>query len=167
MQCPFCKEQRSDKVIDSRATEAGTVIRRRRVCQACNKRYTTYERVEETTKLMVVKKSGNRVPYEREKVLRSLQNACWKRSIGVEALQDIVEEVEEVLFRKFDREVPSSYIGNCLAVRLRKLDKVAYLRFASLYHDFQVVDDFIEEAKAILDRDDKDVAGQQELFNDQ
>ena len=166
MQCPYCKEQRNDKVIDSRATEGGTVIRRRRQCLSCNKRYTTYERVEETGKLLVVKKSGERVPYEREKLLGGLQRACWKRPVGIEALQKLADEVEEVVFREFDREVPSSYLGNAVSKRLAKLDKIAYLRFASMYHEFQLVDDFIEEAKAILDRDQREVAGQQDLFHE-
>ncbi len=166
MQCPYCKEQRTDKVIDSRATEGGTVIRRRRQCLACNKRYTTYERVEETGKLLVVKKSGERVPYEREKLLGGLQRACWKRPIGIEALQHLANEVEEEIFRLFDREVPSSYLGNAVSLRLQKLDKIAYLRFASMYHEFQLVDDFIQEAKAILDRDQREIAGQQDLFNE-
>lgn len=166
MQCPYCKELRTDKVIDSRATEGGTVIRRRRQCLACNKRYTTYERVEETNKLLVVKKDGARVPYDRSKLLGGLQRACWKRPISSEGIESIINDVEEEVFRTFDREVPSRYLGQAISVRLRKCDKIAYLRFASLYHEFQLVDDFIEEAKNILDRDKHDVAGQQELFNE-
>lgn len=166
MQCPYCKEHRRDKVIDSRATEGGTVIRRRRECPACKRRYTTYERVEETNRLVVVKKDGTRVPYEREKLLGGLQRASWKRPIPVETLQAITTEVEEEVFRRFEREVPSVYLGNALSERLRKIDKIAYLRFASLYHQFEVVDDFIQEAKDILDRDKQDVAGQQELFHE-
>lgn len=166
MQCPYCKELRTDKVIDSRATEGGAVIRRRRMCLACNKRYTTYERIEETTKLLVIKKDGARVPYERTKLLGGLQRACWKRPIPSEQLEALVDEVEEDVFRNFDREVPSSYLGNAVSVRLRKLDKIAYLRFASLHHEFQLVDDFIEEAKAIREREKLDVPGQQELFNE-
>ena len=166
MQCPYCKEQRRDKVIDSRATEGGTVIRRRRQCRSCDRRYTTYERIEETSRLLVVKKDGRRMPYEREKLLGGLQGACWKRPIGMETLVGLANEVEEDVFRNFDREVPSSYLGNAVAVRLRKLDKVAYLRFASLYHEFQLADDFIEEAKDILDQDRRNVAGQQDLFHD-
>ncbi len=166
MQCPFCKEQRRDKVIDSRATEGGTVIRRRRECPACKRRYTTYERVEETNKLLVVKKDGSRVAYERERLLAGLQRACWKRPIGIEVLQGVVNDVESEVFRDFDREVPSQFLGQAVAARLRKVDQIAYLRFASLYHEFQVVDDFIQEAKDILDRDKTDVEGQQELFNE-
>lgn len=166
MQCPYCKEQRRDKVIDSRATEGGKVIRRRRECPSCKRRYTTYERVEETNPLLVVKKDGSRVPYQRDKLLGGLQRACWKRPISVEVQQRIVDEVEEEIFRTFDREVPSRALGNAVAMRLRKLDQVAYLRFASLYHEFKVVNDFIEEAKNILDRDREEVAGQQELFDE-
>jgi transcriptional repressor NrdR len=166
MQCPYCKEQRKDQVIDSRATEGGLVIRRRRRCVACGKRFTTYERIEGSSRLLVVKKDGRREPYEREKVLGALQRACWKRPVSAAELGALVDEVEEEVFRTFDREVPSRYVGNALAIRLFELDKVAYLRFASMYHEFQVVDDFIQEAQDILDRDRKDVAGQQDLFHD-
>lgn len=166
MQCPYCKEQRTDKVIDSRATEGGAVIRRRRQCLACNKRFTTYERVEETNKLFVVKKDGTRVPYDRVKLLGGVQRASWKRPITGAQLEALIDDVEEEVFREFDREVPSRHLGQAVSLRLRKLDKIAYLRFASLYHEFQLVDDFIEEARNILDRDRHDVAGQQELFNE-
>lgn len=164
MRCPYCKEHR-DRVIDSRATEGGAVVRRRRQCLSCNKRYTTYERVEATSKLLVIKKDGSRAQYVREKLLSGLQRACWKLPISLEALEALVNEVEEEVFRKFDREVPSSYFGTAVSMRLRKLDKVAYLRYASLYHEFQLVDDFIQEAQDILDRDQRDVAGQQDLFS--
>lgn len=164
MQCPYCKEQRSDKVIDSRATEGGAVIRRRRECVACNRRYTTYERVEETGRLWVIKRDGSRVTYERERVLSGLQRACWKRPIAREDLEKLVDEVEEDINRNFDREVRSDYIGNAVANRLRKVDKVAYLRFASLYHKFKQVDEFIEEARNIIEEDQRDTRGQQDLF---
>lgn len=167
MQCPYCKEQRADKVIDSRATEGGAVIRRRRMCLACKKRYTTYERIEETVRLMVIKKDGARVPYERGKFVAGIQRACWKRPIPSDRIEALVDEVEEEVFRAFDREVPSAFLGRAASARLRKLDKIAYLRFASLYHEFKVVDDFIQEAKEILDRDKLDVDGQQDLFHDE
>lgn len=166
MRCPYCKDHH-DKVIDSRATEGGSVIRRRRQCQECRRRYTTYERIEATSKLLVVKKDGSRVPYEREKLFGGVQRACWKLSLSAERIEALVEEVEEEVFRRFDREVPSSYLGNAVSERLRKLDKVAYLRFASLYHEFQLVDDFIQEAQDILERDQRDVIGQQDLFQDE
>ena len=166
MQCPFCKEQRRNKVIDSRATEGGMVIRRRRQCLSCTRRFTTYERIEETSKLLVIKKDGRRMPYEREKMLGGLQRACWKRAVSVEALTALVDEVEGDVFNNFDREVPSRYLGNAIAARLRALDKVAYLRFASLYHEFKLVGDFIQEARDILDQEQRDTVGQQDLFND-
>ncbi|MFO0974251.1 MAG: transcriptional regulator NrdR [Phycisphaerae bacterium] len=164
MQCPYCKEQNEDKVVDSRATDGGRVIRRRRQCTRCNKRFTTYERVEELIRLAVVKKDGSRAPFDRAKILASLQGACYKRPIAIEALQRVVDEVEDEIFKAFDREVPSRFIGARVAARLRQLDKVAYLRFASVYNEFQEVGDFIQEAQDILDRARRDAPGQQELF---
>lgn len=166
MRCPFCKEHK-DKVIDSRATESGAVIRRRRRCLGCNRRYTTYERVEATSKLLVVKKDGTRAPYEREKLFGGVQRACWKLRVSSERIEALVDDVEEQLFREFDREVPSAHVGHIVSSRLREIDKVAYLRFASLYHEFQLVDDYIQEAQDILAHDQRDVAGQQDLFQDE
>lgn len=166
MRCPFCKEHK-DKVIDSRATEGGAVIRRRRRCLGCSRRYTTYERVEATSKLLVVKKDGTRAPYERDKLFGGVQRACWKLPVRSERIEALVEDVEESLFREFDREVPSEHIGRIVSARLRKVDKVAYLRFASLYHEFQLVDDYIQEAQDILDHDQREVDGQQDLFQDE
>ncbi len=166
MRCPYCKDQQ-DKVIDSRATEGGAVIRRRRQCLVCNRRYTTYERIETSTRLLVVKRDGTREPYSREKLLAGLQRACWKRPLGSEAIDALVDEVEEEVFRTFDREVQSAHLGQAVSARLRKLDKVAYLRYASLYYNFEVVDDFIQEAQDILDRDRQEVIGQQELFENE
>lgn len=154
-------------MIDSRATEGGAVIRRRRKCLACNRRYTTYERVETTNKLLVVKKDGTREPYEREKLFASVQHACFKLPHSAVTLGALVDEVEESVFRDFEKEVPSSFLGDAVSERLRRLDKVAYLRFASLYLQFRLVDDFIQEAQSILDGEHKDVAGQQELFKDE
>lgn len=166
MRCPYCKEQR-DRVIDSRATQGGLVIRRRRQCIACARRYTTYERVETSNKLLVVKKDGRRDPYSREKLLAGVQRACWKLPISLDRIDATVDEVEEEIFRRFDREVPSTHLGLVVSLRLRELDKVAYLRYASLYHEFKVVDDFIQEAQDILARDQQDVIGQQNLFEEE
>ncbi|MCK6458053.1 MAG: transcriptional regulator NrdR [Phycisphaerae bacterium] len=166
MQCPFCKEQSNDKVIDSRATEAGRVIRRRRQCLACGKRYTTYERIEETIRLMVVKKDGNRAPYDRAKIFAGMQRACWKRPVSDEMLQRAVDEVEDEIFRRFDREVSSRTIGALAANRLRQLDPIAYIRFASIDREFQEVGDFIQEAQDVLDESLKETPGQQELFDE-
>lgn len=164
MQCPFCKEQK-DKVIDSRATEGGAVIRRRRQCGACRRRYTTYERIEDSPRLSVIKKDGTRVPYDRNKIAGGLQRACWKRPITADQMQTIVNDVEDQVFRQFDREVGSGRIGMLVAAALRQVDKVAYLRFASMYHEFQIVDEFIEEARDIIERERQDAPGQQDLFN--
>lgn len=166
MQCPFCKEPNQDKVIDSRATEGGKVIRRRRHCLKCSKRFTTYERVEEFVRLAVIKKDGRRTPYDRSKVMGGLQRACWKREIPADALVKLVDEVEDEIFRAFDREVPSRVIGAMVATRLRRLDKVAYLRFASIEKEFQEVGDFIEEAQAVIDQSRREAPGQQELFHE-
>jgi transcriptional repressor NrdR len=166
MQCPFCKEANADKVIDSRATEGGKVIRRRRHCLKCGKRFTTYERVEEFVRLAVIKKDGTRAPYDRAKIFAGLQRACWKRPIPADALQRLVDEVEDEVFRRFDREVESRMIGLLVAGRLRKLDKVAYLRFASISREFQEVGEFIQEAQAVMDASRDEAPGQQELFNE-
>lgn len=166
MQCPFCKEQNEDKVIDSRATEGGAVIRRRRQCLKCNKRFTTYERVEELVRLSVIKKDGTRAPFDRSKIAASIQRASYKRPTPADVLQRVVDEVEEEIFRTFDREVQSRLIGALVAARLRKVDKVAYLRFASIYQEFQEVGDFIAEAQAVIDQGRREAPGQQELFNE-
>lgn len=165
MRCPYCKEQ-DDKVIDSRAADGGTVIRRRRECLGCHRRFTTYERIDTTNKLLVIKKDGARQPYEREKLIGSVTRACWKLSLKAEQIETLVDDVEEEVFRKFDREVPSEYLGKAISSRLRKLDKIAYLRFASLYYEFQEVGEFIQEAQEVLE-DESDVAGQQSLFQDE
>ena len=110
MRCPFCSQD-SDKVIDSRATEGGRVIRRRRHCVACGKRFTTYENIEKSIRLTVIKKDGARVPYDREKILSGVQKACFKRPVSTEAIAKLVDEVEEHLFRTHDREVEAVEIG--------------------------------------------------------
>ena len=135
MRCPFCKEDR-DRVVDSRSSDAGRIIRRRRQCLACKKRFTTYEKIGESFKLCVVKKDNSRVPYDREKVIACLQKACYKRPVSAEQIQRITEKVEENIFQKFDKEVSSAFIGESAMKNLRAVDKVAYIRFASVYRDF-------------------------------
>lgn len=164
MQCPYCKQD-NDKVIDSRSSEAGRSVRRRRLCLACNRRYTTYERVEESTKLMVVKKDGTRMPYERKNVLAGLQNACYKRPVSAEDLERLVEAVEEEVFQNCDREVSSQFIGECVARRLRDLDQVAYVRFASVYREFSDIGDLAEEVHQTMALP-KDAPGQQIFFEE-
>jgi len=150
MLCPFCAKDH-DKVIDSRSTEAGRVIRRRRECIACGKRFTTYEHIEQTVRLAVVKKDGTRVPYDRQKMLTGLERACYKRPVSAEKMQQIVEEVEEELFKKYDRELNSVDIGKALAERLKKEDQIAYVRFASVYKQFRDLDDFLDEVREVLE----------------
>lgn len=160
--CPYC-DHNDDKVIDSRATDAGRVVRRRRECLRCGKRFTTYEKVEETSKLMVVKKDGTRVPFNRENVLKGVLAACGKRPISEQAKQQLVDEVEEELNREFDREVPSIAIGERVMQKLAPLDKVAYVRFASEYYKFENVGQFVQELQQ-LDERPKDLKDQARLF---
>lgn len=130
MICPFCNHN-DDKVIDSRSTEGGTVIRRRRQCLKCGKRFTTYERVEQASRLMVIKKDGSRVPYSNENVLQGIKAACGKRPISEEAKRAIVDEVEEELHGEFEREVSSRVVGERVMAKLRSIDVVSYIRFAT------------------------------------
>ncbi|MCC7146952.1 MAG: transcriptional repressor NrdR [Phycisphaeraceae bacterium] len=150
MRCPYCSQD-NDKVIDSRSTEGGLAIRRRRECLGCGKRFTTYEHVEATTRLNVVKRDGSRVPYQRERILAGLEKACFKRPVTAEQLNHLVEEVEEALFKRYDREVESSEIGRVVAERLKSLDQVAYVRFASVYKQFRDLDDFLDEVRDVLE----------------
>lgn len=162
MICPFC-EANDDKVIDSRASDAGRVVRRRRECLKCHKRFTTYERVEEATRLMVVKRDGTHVPFNRENVLRGVNAAIGKRPVAEEAKVALVDEIEEEVHREFEREVPSRIIGEKVMAKLRPLDSVAYVRFASEYYQFENVGQFVEELKE-LDSQPKDVKDQAKLF---
>ncbi|HEV8606272.1 MAG TPA: transcriptional regulator NrdR [Tepidisphaeraceae bacterium] len=152
MRCPFCDADKDHlKVIDSRTGEGGRAIRRRRRCLNCKKRFTTYERIEENIRLTVVKKDGTRVPFDRQKLLTGLERACYKRPIELEQLQRIVDEVEEEAHKGYDKEVPSAAIGEMLIERLRRLDQVAYVRFASVYRRFKTLDDLVQEAQAVID----------------
>ncbi|MCC5787643.1 MAG: transcriptional repressor NrdR [Phycisphaerales bacterium] len=162
MICPFCGSN-EDRVIDSRAAEGGKVIRRRRQCADCEKRFTTYERVEQTSRIAVVKRDGKRVPFDRDNIARGLDAACGKRPVSEDAKQRLVDEVEEELHREFDREVSSQVIGERVMAKLRDLDEVAYIRFASEYHQFKTVDDIMDELKALTSKP-KDVKNQQGLF---
>ena len=138
MRCPFCDaEKESLKVIDSRACDGGRAIRRRRQCLRCDKRFTTYEKVEEPARLVVVKKDGRRVPWDRTKILRGLGRACFKRPVPEAELVRIADEVEDGVFRTHDREVASARVGQWVTDRLRRVDQVAYVRFASVYRQFR------------------------------
>src|SRR3954471_21197921 len=138
MRCPFCDaEKDSLKVIDSRTCEGGKAIRRRRECLLCKKRFTTYERVEEQVRLVVVKKDGRRVPWDRNKIVTGLERACFKRPVPENELLRVVDEVEEETFKTHDREVPTTFIGRLVSDKRRRLDQVAYVRFASVYRQFK------------------------------
>ena len=154
MRCRYCKAD-NDKVIDSRASSDGFVIRRRRQCLECGRRYTTYERVEETV-LRVVKKDGTRVPFDRSKILAGLLKACEKRPVPLEQLEEVVDRLERQCAEAFDKEVPSKVIGELIMKELRELDQVAYVRFASVYREFKDVTQFLEELKPMLEKRHKD-----------
>ena len=163
MRCPFCKEDR-DKVVDSRASDAGRVIRRRRLCLACDKRFTTYEKVGESFKLYVVKKDNSRVPYDRDKVVAGLQKACYKRPVSAEKIQQVADRIEEDVFRNFDKEVPSGFIGERAMKHLRTVDNVAYIRFASVYRDFHDAGELIEEVSQVIQ--EPELGNQPRLFEE-
>lgn len=160
--CPFCNAD-NDRVIDSRASEAGRAIRRRRQCEECERRFTTYERVEETNRLVVIKRDGSRVPFKSENILSSVLAACGKRPVTADDKERLVSEVEDEVHREFDREVEASVIGRKVAARLRDLDEIAYVRFASEYEQFRSVGDILETIQQLGDRV-KDVKDQQRLF---
>ena len=149
MKCPYCTHL-GDKVVDSRESKEGEVIRRRRECLACGKRFTSYERIDQIPHL-VVKKDGRRERFDREKVLAGLLKACEKRPVPVKTLEAIADRVEGMVHESPDREVPADQIGEFLMERLRELDKVAFVRFASVYRDFKDVDQFMATLKGLLE----------------
>ena len=150
MMCPFCG-YKEDKVIDSRESKDGDVIRRRRQCLKCERRFTTYERSDEIP-FMVIKKDGRREKFDRQKVLNGLLKACEKRPVGMGKLAEIVDHVETALVESQDRELSTTAIGEQLMARLKQLDKIAYVRFASVYRDFQDVEAFLSELKDVLQK---------------
>jgi transcriptional repressor NrdR len=164
MRCPYCREIDHDKVIDSRLSEAGEVIRRRRVCMACNKRFTTKERIETEVRLIVLKRDSSRAPYDRSRIQDGIRRACYKRPISDEAVSGLVDEIEDQLFKQHDREVSSQVIGALVCEHLRRLDQIAYVRFASVYRRFEDLGELITEAQEAIDRRKAEVPGQQQLF---
>jgi transcriptional repressor NrdR len=148
MRCPFCHTDQ-DRVMDSRAGEDGYVIRRRRECLNCKRRYTTYERLEELG-IKVVKKDGIREPFTREKIRAGLAKACWKRPISDEQIEGIVAHVESYMYANCDAEIESTKIGELVMERLALVDQVAYVRFASVYRRFKDVRDFVDELQPML-----------------
>lgn len=164
MRCPFCSED-NDKVIDSRSAEAGKVIRRRRVCQACERRFTTYERIEEAIKLTVVKKDGSRVPYDRSRLAAGIEKACYKRPVSATRLGKVVETIEDELYKTFDKEVDSSEIGHLASEHLKRVDQIAYVRYASVYKQFRDIDDLLDEVRDVIESGGSpDVVDQGKLF---
>jgi transcriptional repressor NrdR len=164
MQCPYCGQD-NDKVVDSRSSEGGRAVRRRRECLGCQHRFTTYERPEDVIKLNVIKKDGTRVPYNRQKVIEGLQKACFKRPVTDEQLLAIIASAEEEMFANFDKDVPSKFIGDVVSNQLRKVDKIAYVRFASVYRNFTDVGELIDEAREV-DKSPVVAPGQGDLFED-
>ena len=148
MKCPFCGHL-DDKVVDSRLSTDGEAIRRRRECEACNKRFTSYERVEEIMP-MVVKKDGRREPFDRLKVLSGLKKACEKRPISMVTLENTADEIEKKLLESADKEIAASAVGEEIMRRLQELDQVAYVRFASVYREFKDINEFMTELKDLL-----------------
>jgi transcriptional repressor NrdR len=148
MTCPFCGHMQ-DRVVDSRETREGDVVRRRRECLGCQRRFTTYERIDEIP-YMVVKKDGRREKFDRQKVLAGLLKACEKRPVAMGRLAELVDEVEAKLLDSPDREITTTIVGELLMTRLRSLDKIAYVRFASVYRDFQDEEAFFHELKQMM-----------------
>lgn len=153
LRCPFCQHM-DDRVIDSRLSKEGDMIRRRRECTHCLRRFTTYERVEETLPL-VIKKDGRRENFDRGKILAGLHKACEKRPISVETLEKLVDRIEQKLQEGGEREVHSRVVGEQIMLELQNLDEVAYVRFASVYRSFKDVNEFMSEVKELLEKGQK------------
>ena len=164
MHGPFCGANKDHlKVIDSRSADAGEAIRRRRECTRCDKRFTTYERIELGVKLTVVKNDGRRVPWDRQKIVAGLERASYKRPVPDAALQKIADDVEEDAQRRFEREVPAEWIGEQVMRHLRDVDQVAYVRFASVYRQFSTVNELMTEIQDVI-RERGEDPGQGDLF---
>jgi len=153
MKCPYCGFK-EDKVVDSRATGEESAVRRRRECLKCGKRFTTYEYIEEVS-TMVIKKDGRREPFDRKKILAGIIRACEKRPVSMEKMEEIISQVERSIQKKSDREVSASRIGELVMEKLKALDDVAYVRFASVYRQFKDVGQFMVELKDILGKEKK------------
>ena len=148
MKCPFCGDE-EDKVVDSRPSQDGKSVRRRRECASCGKRYTTYEYIENVS-LTIVKNDGRREPFDRQKVQRGIELACNKRPVSAKKISALVDEIEEELQNLSKKEVTSKEVGAAVMKRLQDLDEVAYVRFASVYHKFKDINEFMNELKSLL-----------------
>jgi transcriptional repressor NrdR len=162
VRCPYC-EIDEDKVIDSRPADDGTSIRRRRECLSCERRFTTYERIEKTARLVVVKKDGTRVPFNTENILRGIHAACGKRPIPEATKESLVRRIEESLQREFEKEIPSMEIGRRVGAALREVDQIAYVRYASEYLEFRTIDDLAETVNELKSRPQA-LPNQEKLF---
>lgn len=149
MKCPFCGKENT-RVVDSRPAEDSNSIRRRRQCDTCQKRFTTYEKIE-MLPFMVIKKDNNREPYSRDKLETGIVRSCHKRPVSLDQIMALVDEVENIIFSMEEKEIPSHKIGELLMERLKTLDQVAYVRFASVYREFKDVNTFMDELKKILE----------------
>lgn len=150
MKCPFCLHD-EDKVIDSRSSNEGKSVRRRRECSKCKKRFTTYEYVEEVP-LMVIKKDGRRESFDRNKIISGILKACEKRPVSMEKVETVVDRVEKELQKSFDKEVKAQVVGELVMEHLHRLDEVAYVRFASVYRQFKDINHFMKELKDLLNK---------------
>ena len=150
MKCPFCGHD-DTRVIDSRPSEDGSTIRRRRTCEKCQKRFTTYEKIE-TMPLVVIKKDGSRQPFDREKLIERILRACHKRQTSLQEIEKLADEIENAAFNSFNKEIPTNEIGEKVLMGLWKLDKVAYIRFASVYREFADLDSFLEDLNQMRER---------------
>ncbi|MEM7474011.1 MAG: transcriptional regulator NrdR [Planctomycetota bacterium] len=148
MFCPYCSSD-NDRVIDSRACEDGRAIRRRRCCNNCDKRFTTYERVEQYPLQVIKKHDDTREPFSREKIEKGLVKACWKRPINSEQIRALATQIEADIQSDYDTEIPSSVVGHMVMQRLAELDQIAYVRFASVYREFKSVEEFVEELQPL------------------
>lgn len=164
MLCPGCKHT-ENKVIDSRLTEAGLAIRRRRVCLKCTRRFTTKERVEEELRLTVVKADGQRVPYNRDNIVGGIERACAKLGVTIEQVQALTDKIEGEIFNDHDREISSEEIGRFVGRHLRRLNPVGYVRFMSVHRKFATVDEFVEEISEVRTRAAHESPDQQPLFD--
>ena len=148
MRCPYCKRE-NDRVIDSRSSNEGTVIRRRRHCESCKRRFTTYERIEESP-ILVIKRDQRRETYDRMKVLTGIMKACEKRPLSMGKLEDVVASIEQYLQKNYEKEVKAKEVGELIMKKLSDLDEVAYVRFASVYRQFKDINQFMKELKQLL-----------------
>lgn len=153
MKCPFCGHENT-RVIDSRPAEDNNSIRRRRVCDECDKRFTTYEKVE-TIPLIIIKKDNNRETYDRSKIEAGVLRACHKRPISAGQIEKLVDDVETEVFKLEEKEIPSQVVGEYVMEKLRELDMVAYVRFASVYREFKDINTFMDELKKVLDKENE------------